>query len=217
MRPSAAASATTRVSSETARIASSLPGMGKSTRSGSQLVSRMATTGMPSLRASSTARRSLLVSTIHTAEGLGELVLFAAQYEKFLLRQAGGCYVFEVDFFEFLQTLQALVNGREVGQHSAQPALVYVGHAHARGLFSDRFLRLLLGSDEQNVSAMGHGLLHELVSAVDMSQGLLQVNDVDTVAFGEDETLHLRVPATSLVSEVDTAVEELSHSDDGHD
>src|SRR4051812_42870321 len=68
--PSATASATTRVSSPTARIASSLPGIGKSTSSGSQLESRMPMIGIRSLRASSTARCSLLVSTIHTAEGV---------------------------------------------------------------------------------------------------------------------------------------------------
>ena len=61
-RPSATASASTRVSSETERIASSLPGIAKSTSSGSQLVSRMPITGMRSLRASSTARCSFLVS-----------------------------------------------------------------------------------------------------------------------------------------------------------
>src|SRR3954454_983685 len=68
--PSATASATTRVSSPTARIASSLPGIGKSTSSGSQLESRMPMIGIRSLRASSTARCSLLVSTIHTADGV---------------------------------------------------------------------------------------------------------------------------------------------------
>ncbi len=65
MRPSATASAMTRVSRPTERIASSLPGIGKSTSSGSQLVSRIAMIGMPSFLASSTARCSFLVSTIH--------------------------------------------------------------------------------------------------------------------------------------------------------
>ena len=67
--PSATASAMTRVSRATERMASSLPGIGKSTSSGSQLVSRIATIGMLSLRASATAMCSFLVSTIHTALG----------------------------------------------------------------------------------------------------------------------------------------------------
>ena len=50
-------------------MASSLPGMTYCTRSGSQLVSTTATTGMPSLLASATARCSFLVSRTNTASG----------------------------------------------------------------------------------------------------------------------------------------------------
>ena len=34
---------------------------------------------------------------------------------------------------------------------------------------------------------------------------------MDAVALGEDERLHLRVPATGLVAEVDTGLEQLAH------
>ena len=61
---------------------------------------------------------------------------------------------------------------------------------------------------------MGDGLLDELVGAVDVGQRLLQVDDVDAVALGEDEALHLRVPAPGLVPEVDAALEQLLHGDD---
>jgi hypothetical protein len=46
---------------------------------------------------------------------------------------------------------------------------------------------------------------------------LLDVDDVDAIAFCENKTLHLWVPSTSLVSEVDSAVEELSHCYNCHD
>ena len=86
----------TLVSSSAERIASSLPGIGKSTSSGSQLVSSTAITGMPSLRASSTAMCSFLVSTtqiaagtfVHvpqTTEGAGQLDLLARQLQGLLL------------------------------------------------------------------------------------------------------------------------------------
>ena len=75
-------------------------------------------------------------------------------------------------------------------------------------------LGLLLGADEQDRAAVGDGLLDELVGAVDVGQRLLQVDDVDAVALGEDEALHLRVPATGLVPEVDAALEQLPHGDD---
>ena len=63
---------------------------------------------------------------------------------------------------------------------------------------------------------MGDGLLDELVGVVDVPERLLQVDDVDAVALGEDESLHLRVPAAGLVPEVDAAVEQLLHADDCH-
>ena len=52
-----------------ARSASSLPGITKSMRSGSQSVSTMATIGIPSLRASWTAIISFFGSTMQTASG----------------------------------------------------------------------------------------------------------------------------------------------------
>src|SRR5699024_459932 len=61
-----------------------------------------------------------------------------------------------------------------------------------------------------------HGLLDEFEGIVDVAQRLLQVDDVDAVALGEDEALHLRVPTTGLMSEVNAAVEQLADGDDGH-
>ena len=51
------------------RIASSLPGITKSISSGSQLVSTIAITGMPSLLASATAMSSRLGSTTNSTSG----------------------------------------------------------------------------------------------------------------------------------------------------
>ena len=84
------------------------------------------------------------------------------------------------------------------------------------GLLGHRLLGLLLGADEEDRAAVGDGLLDEVVGAVDERQRLLQVDDVDAVALGEDEALHLGVPAPGLVPEVHAALEELAHGDDGH-
>src|SRR5215469_5903886 len=54
----------------------------------------------------------------------------------------------------------------------------------------------------------------EVVGLVDEVQRLLEVDDVNAVALGEDEPLHLRVPATSLMPEVNAAFQQLAHSDD---
>ena len=40
---------------------------------------------------------------------------------------------------------------------------------------------------------------------------MLDINDVDAIALGENKALHLWIPSTCLVSEVDSAVEEFSH------
>ena len=143
-----------------------------------------------------------------------ELVLLAAQDEQLLLGHARAGHVVEVELLELLEALQPPVDGLEVGEHAAQPALVHVGHADAGRLLGDRLLGLLLGADEHHRAAVGDGLLDELVRAVDVGQRLLQVDDVDAVALGEDEALHLRVPAAGLVPEVHAALEQLLHGDD---
>ena len=140
--------------------------------------------------------------------------MLAAQLQEFLLGHAGGGHVAEVDLLELLEPLEPLVHGGEVGQHPAQPPLVHERHPDPARLLGDRLLRLLLGADVQDGPAVRDGLLDELVRAVDVVQRLLQVDNVDAVALGEDVTLHLRVPAPGLVAEVDAALQELLHADD---
>ena len=150
------------------------------------------------------------------AEGLVELDLLAPHVEQFLLGAAGTGDVVEVDVVELLEAVDPLVHGLEVGEHAAQPALVDEGHPDAGRLLGDRLLGLLLGAHEHDRAALGHGVLDERVAGVDVGQRLLQVDDVDAVALGHDEALHLGVPATGLVPEVDAALEELAHGDDCH-
>ena len=146
-----------------------------------------------------------------------QLLELTVEQQQLLLGELRAGHVLEVDLLELLHALHALGDGGEVGQHAAEPAVVHVGHAHAAGLLRDGLLGLLLGADEQDGAAVGDGLLDELVGAVDVGQRLLEVDDVDAVALGEDEALHLGVPAAGLVAEVDTGVEELAHGHDGHD
>ena len=94
--------------------------------------------------------------------------------------------------------------------------MVDVRHVNALCLVLNGFLSLLLGTDEQDVATVSDSLLDELESLVDVGQGLLQVDDVDAIALGEDETLHLRVPTTGLVTEVDTCIEQFSHGYNSH-
>ena len=77
-------------------------------------------------------------------------------------------------------------------------------------------MSLALGANKQHGATLGHGLLDELIGAVDESQRLLQVNDVDAIALSKNKALHLGVPATGLVPEVDAALEELASGNNGH-
>src|SRR5690242_7543947 len=127
------------------------------------------------------------------AERALQLVLLPGEDQLLLLgerRVAAGL----LHDLELLEALEPLVDGREVGEHPAQPALVHVRHADPLGLLGDDLLGLLLGADEQDRAAVGHGLPDELVRPVDVGQRLLQGDDVDAVALAEDEPLHLRVP-----------------------
>jgi uncharacterized Zn-binding protein involved in type VI secretion len=51
---------------------------------------------------------------------------------------------------------------------------------------------------------------------VEQALGLQQVDDVNAVAFTEDETAHLRVPATRLVTEVDSGLQQLLDAELSH-
>src|SRR3954453_9227531 len=150
------------------------------------------------------------------AERLVELDLLALHMQQFLLGATAARDVVEVNLVELLETVDPLVHRLEVCEHATEPALVDVRHADAGGLLGDRLLSLLLGAHEHHRAALGDRVLDEGVRAVDVGQRLLQVDDVDAVALSHDEALHLRVPATGLMPEVDAALEELAHGDDGH-
>ena len=77
---------------------------------------------------------------------------------------------------------------------------------------ADRVLRLALRSDEEDVSARLRYLADEVVGFLKPFDRLLKVDDIDSVALREDERLHLRVPASRLVSEVDAALKKLLHA-----
>ena len=75
-------------------------------------------------------------------------------------------------------------------------------------------LRLLLRADEEHRAAALGDVARELVRLLEQLARLLEVDDVDAAALGEDEPLHLRVPAAGLVAEVDSGLQQLLHGDD---
>src|ERR1017187_9276807 len=79
--------------------------------------------------------------------------------------------------------------------------------------FRNRILRLALGPDKQHQLARRRQLSNELRRLFEHLQRLLQIDDVNAVAFAEDIFLHLRIPALRLVTEVDASLEQFLHGD----
>ena len=147
-----------------------------------------------------------------TAEVALQLLELAAEEQGFLLGHDLE-FARELHPLVFLHLLNALGHGLEVGEHAAEPTLVDVRHAALLGVTLDRILSLLLGADEQDSAATGHGVAHVGVGRLDTREGLIEVDDVDAGTLAIDETLHLGVPTAGLVTEVDASVQELAHRD----
>ena len=81
-------------------------------------------------------------------------------------------------------------------------------HIAALGFFFNAVTGLALGADEEHIFAAGDGLLHEPLGAEKALDGLLHVNDVDHIALAQDVRLHLGVPATDAVSEMNARIHE---------
>ena len=140
---------------------------------------------------------------LDTAQVLLQLFPFLLQLDNFFLRQniEGTVFGHGLDCF---QSLDSASDGLEVGQHAAQPSLIYKIHTAALSLGLNSVLCLLLGADEQDGAALCCDLKYCLVSFVHFAYRLLQVDDVDTVSLGEDIRSHFRVPSSGLMSEMNT-------------
>src|SRR5437667_5043527 len=110
---------------------------------------------------------------------------------------------------DFLQAADAFANGAQIGQRAAEPAVHHIGHPGARGGVFDFLLGLLLGADEQDRAAVENDVMEESAGDFDLGESLVKVNDVNAVACGENELLHLGVPALGLVTEMNPRFHQL--------
>ena len=99
---------------------------------------------------------------------------------------------------EVVQAADALVDGLEVRQQAAEPAVVDVGHAGGLGDVLDGVASLLLGAHEQHDAAALGQLAGELARLLEQALRLQQIDDVDAAALAVDEAAHLGVPAAGL-------------------
>ena len=117
---------------------------------------------------------------------------------------------------QLVEIRDAVGDRAPVRQQPAQPAVVDVRHADPRRLVADGVLGLLLRADEQDRAAALGDVAREVVGLLQQFLRLLEVDDVDPAALGEDEAAHLRVPAARLVAEVHSGLQQLLHGDDCH-
>ena len=109
-----------------------------------------------------------------------------------------------------------MFDGLEIGQHAAQPAVVDVKHLRPVGFFIDGFAGLFFGSHKQHGFALGGRIRDEVVGVFEQPDGFLQVHDIDPVARAENIRFHLGVPASRLVAEMHTRLQQLLHCHISH-
>ena len=160
-------------------------------------------------------RAGQLLHFADAAQVVFQLFALVLQLDDFLLgQQLELALLFHL--VDLVQTLHAGADGAEIGQHTAQPAVVDIVHVAALRFGSDALLSLLLGADEQDALAFHGQVAHEIVGFVHLADGLLQVDDVDAIALGEDVRGHFGVPAASLMTEVHARFQELFHGNNCH-
>src|SRR5215475_6707205 len=117
--------------------------------------------------------------------------------------------------FDLLESLDRFLNCLEIGQQTAEPALVDVELIAAKRLLFDRILGLTFRSDKKHglVGALTRHVLEELHCLFKHPLSFLQIDDVNAVAFPKNILLHFRVPTTNLMPEVDSRFEQFLHCD----
>ena len=155
------------------------------------------------------------VHVLDAAESEVQLVELALEDKDFLLLVTVDGAVGEHGF-ELLQAFDALLDGDEVGEGAAHPAVGDGGLTGAGGFGSHGFLSLTLGADEEHLAAVGDGLNDLVVSGTEQLHSLLEVDDMDAVTSAEDEGAHLGVPTTGLMPEMTTRFQKIVDRNFGH-
>ncbi len=155
---------------------------------------------------------------LHVPDALqvaGDLALFTHQLRSHLL--GVGVDLAGLDqTFQFLETLQAFADGAEVGQRAAEPAFGDPWHAGLLAVGLDAGLRLALGAHEAHVTSLGDDLGDVLLGGQQSTDRGPDVDDVDSIPFAPDVLLHLGVPGTLLLSEVNARFQEILYELVGH-
>ena len=156
-----------------------------------------------------------LLHGLDTAVALLEIKDFLLHCGNFLLRKQIERAVL-LHLVEVVQTVDRLLDGLEVGHHTAGPTHVDIVHSATGSLFLDGFRRLLLRTHKQQRSALFGQLADEVIRLVELFHGFLQVDNINTVPLRENVLLHFRVPSSGVVSEMNTCFKQLLDRDNRH-
>ena len=91
--------------------------------------------------------------------------------------------------------------------------MIDVEHSAAPSFFGNCLLGLALGAYKQNDTPLARQLADKTARVAEHLEGLLQIDDMNSIAFAEDILLHLRVPTAGLVAEVNAGLQQLLHCD----
>src|SRR4051812_49392800 len=145
---------------------------------------------------------------LDAAQVLLELLLLARHHEALFLGEVLPATALLTAGLELLHALELLLDRLEVGEETTEPTLRDVHRARTLGFLLDDAGDLRLGADEEDALAAQDDIAHELLRDFELTEGLLEIDDVDPVALGEDEAAHLGIPAARLVSEMDASGEQ---------
>ena len=146
-------------------------------------------------------------------EVLLELVELAAEHRGLLLVLGELAAVGLRGRLKLAHAADGRTERLRIRERSAEPALGHVELLDGLGRALDELGNLLLRGDEEDLLACEDRVPEELRGLVEKSDGLREVDDVDTVALVEDVTFHLRVPTLRLMAEVKTGIKHILERD----
>ncbi len=138
------------------------------------------------------------------------LVVFLTQAThpgEFLLGILSPLLFVRLDCQQILVILNGLLDGLPIRQHAAQPTIVHIVLTTAICLGFDGCRRLTLGAHEEDAASVRNGVADTIQAGLEIRQGLVQVEDMSSVAGPENIGTHEGIPAVGLVTEVSSGLE----------
>ena len=137
------------------------------------------------------------------------------ELEDLLLRQQIVRTIY-THLVQIVQSLDALANGLKIRKRPSQPSLGNVKHTTTFGLLLNHLLGLLFRPHEYNgLSPLSH-LPHYIARFLNSLGGFLEIYNVDPIPLHKDELLHLGIPPSGLMPEMNARFKKLTYRYDRH-